>query len=358
MQVPRLRDDRGGFLKHYMEKSPESDPVKHLQELTKRADASINDDAVFDAAINELNEKLLAEELKRLDKLIGISEQYENQVALMRDVGILGKLPDGSEGIIGADGTAYPVPSLLSIVQRFCEDGKKYELLRKKVEQGFRTMQLVPFALRSSWIAAIYNAQLVEKHAKRELYCSDGTLLSHESFDPTSPSSVVKLSDDFIDPNLRYFPEELKEGSGLTQEEAIVRFGGWQVELIENLPLLPRRGQARNPVGGRPIIEAGMKPVEYMELLKFEPYKGEIGRTEKSWLMQALIRLKETGYVLNDEGNFRDSACMLLGVRVFLYFAERTSTARFQSDHGKVVISSMPATFNFDHYSTSTAVRI
>ncbi len=340
--------------------SPEKDPIKQLQELTKRANASIDDDAAFDAAVNELNEKLLVEELKRLDELLGISKQYESQLDILRNTGIISKLSDGSEGIFEEDGTDYPVPSLLSIVQRFCEDGNKYELLRRKVEQGFTKLILVPFALSLQELVDRYGEQLVSRLWHPGQLFGEG---ESPAGNAGKVAEVLALNTDTIYKaeeyqiqQLVYFPEffESHNHGGLTKEEAITQKGGWQVYLIEETPI-PRKGKGKNR-NGRDQLEAGLSPRQYLEKLQADPqYKGEVGLTPESWLMKAMTHLRERDEVI-DDWKGKGSLNSLLGA----YFpgSGDVADACWHRDDSQARLGGIDADGYGEGFGASSAVRV
>ncbi len=343
-----------------MNNSPESDPVKHLQALTKKADASIDDDAVFDAAVNEINEKLLAAELEQLDELIGIKKQYESQLEVLRNAGLLSQLSDGSDGIIGVDATEYPIPSLLSIVQRFCEDGNKYELLRRKVEQGFTKMIMVPFASQLHLLLFAYAERLRAHKAADQLFGVSDSPAANPL------TGVQELQLDMNVPTFTrsayntqkpvYFPTSFdpENHGGLTRQEAISQKGAWQVYLIEETPI-PKKDQGANK-NGRRQLEAGLKFTQYLEMLQADPqYEGEIGLTPESWLMRAMTRLKERGEVIDDYLG-KGAGNMILG----MYFPAFSQVAEaYWSDIGHRVCLDISGSINSDpRYGASTAVMI
>src|SRR3989339_1211158 len=68
-----------------------------------------------------------------------LCEQYDSQVSLLEQVGIL------KEGAItGIDGKIYPIPTLEQIAMRLFE---RRETLRTKHDQGFTKLLLVPFGM-------------------------------------------------------------------------------------------------------------------------------------------------------------------------------------------------------------------
>ncbi len=285
--------------------SPEKDPIKELHALTAKAGESLDDDAIFDAAVREINDKLLSEELKQLDKLIGISRQYATQVAILSDTWILRRNTDGSQGFVGAGGVEYPTPSLLSIVQRFCEDEKKFELLRRKVEQGFTKLIMVPFASPVIVLADAYASQI-------RLRSLPGGLLREYSKGPNrwKQSSAVDSIDyrrpvyipgEFAGGPLVYFPTSFDPGDlgGLTKQEAVAQKGAWQVYLVEETPI-PREGKGKN-INGRKQLEANLPSDEYLKILQNDPqYRGETGLTLELWFMRAMTSLRERCEVIDD----------------------------------------------------------
>ncbi len=332
--------------------SPEKDPIKHLQDLTTKAGETLGDDAAFDATVREINDRLVVEEVKRLDTLIGITKQYESQVAVLRNVGIMTRLPDGSEGIIGEDGTQYPIPSLLSMVQRFCEDEKKYELLRRKVEQGFTKLLLVPFGLPLQAIREKYAEQLKLHKAASKLFAESdqATWLELDADNP------VSKWDEYDSQEMAYFPTSFdpQNHGGLSKADAVAQKGAWQVYLVEETRIPGKdKGATKN---GRKQLEADLTPLQYLEMLKSDSqYKGEVGLTPELWLMKALTRLEEKNEVIDDcqgKGSFSYN----LGA----YFPESSgvASAYWNRNFSKAILSSTGAAFFAEGFGVSSAVEI
>src|SRR3989339_481909 len=73
------------------------------------------------------------------EKFYHLRKQYDSQVELLEEVGIL------KEGaILGIDGNTYPIPTLEQIAMRLFE---RRETLRTKHDQGFTKLLLVPFGM-------------------------------------------------------------------------------------------------------------------------------------------------------------------------------------------------------------------
>src|SRR3989339_1048233 len=79
------------------------------------------------------------EALEYTEKYYHLKEQYDSQVELLEQVGIL------KEGaLLGIDGKKYPIPTLEQIASRLFE---RHEELSTKHEQGFTKLLLVPFGM-------------------------------------------------------------------------------------------------------------------------------------------------------------------------------------------------------------------
>ncbi len=343
-----------------MNNSPESDPIKHLHALTTKAGEALGDDAAFDAAIGEINERLRAAELEHLDKLIGITKQYESQVAVLRSARIVFQLSDGSKGIFDKYGTEYPIPSLLSIVQRFCEDGARYELLRRKVEQGFTKLILVPFAPPLQTLVDSYTERLRLHRAAGELFREGESPAAN----PGKAAEVLHLNTE--EPVWKwtgynafssvYFPTsfDLVNHGGLTKPEAISQKGAWQVYLVEETPI-PKKGKGASK-NGRQQLEAGLSAIKYLQKLQTDPqYKGETGLTTEAWLMRAMTHLEERGEISDDQTG-KGSATYILGTR----FHNSSSAAIIFWSHGRsqAVLGREVSTHVSDGCGASSAVPI
>lgn len=96
----------------------------------------------LDKSINEVWEIV-----NPFEKKLELRKQYEEQVKIMEHYNILVELKDGQKGIIGINGKEYPIPSLGEISKRMLDTKENRELLKKKVEQGFTQLLVVPFGM-------------------------------------------------------------------------------------------------------------------------------------------------------------------------------------------------------------------
>lgn len=79
-----------------------------------------------------------------LEKMIHLRRQYESQVSILREAGLLSELKAGRLGFKGIDGQKYELPSFREVLDNIIQ---KREFLKTKAEQGFTKLLLVPFGL-------------------------------------------------------------------------------------------------------------------------------------------------------------------------------------------------------------------
>jgi hypothetical protein len=69
-----------------------------------------------------------------------VKKQYEEQVAIFHEVGLLEFFPEKQAmGIVGIDGREYPIPEIKQVQDYLRENKKKYE---EKVKQGFTELSM------------------------------------------------------------------------------------------------------------------------------------------------------------------------------------------------------------------------
>lgn len=224
-----------------------------------------------------------------------LETQYNVQIALLDKLG----LPEIIKG--------QPRPTLDQIKTGFAENP---EFFKKKIEQGFTKLLIVPFGLPLEQLRQTYGEQL-------KLHKAAGAL-----FAEADPATALDLNDSepvwkwdgYDDQEQAYFPTKLDATNhgGLTKEQTIAQRGAWQVLLVEE-DVIPRAGVGKT-LGGRQQLEAGLSPIDYLNKLASDPqYAGEEGLTPEMWLIKALARLDEKNEVMdNYQGN--GSLCYNLGV--------------------------------------------
>ena len=229
-------------------------------------------------------------------------------------------------------------------------------------------IHLTPFALSPAAMADDYGRQIEDHFAeakvdgdvripdkhKTKLFGVDGQPLALRA-DKQNVYFDSSLN------NLTYFPEwqnqagSIKAVGGLTKEQALAKIGGWQVMIIEDVPLAPEKGQGKIIEKGikikgkikkvkRTQVAGGLNAAEQYELLKRQ---NETGFTAEDWLSFARLHLKEKKVVLDDD-KYTDYYCRLLGVeaaydyvpRTYWYrvdrqaYLDRHSPGNSGSDHG------------------------
>src|SRR3989339_2084580 len=140
------------------------------------------------------------EALEYGEKFYHLREQYDSQVELLEEVGIL------KEGaILGIDGNTYPIPTLEQIAMRLFE---RRETLRTKHDQGFTKLLLVPFGMSLDTLRETLK-QLLLKYKK------DNPTFNLDTHEPLWAWSDYQGADIGDSPNLVYYPQSFtKEGHG------------------------------------------------------------------------------------------------------------------------------------------------
>jgi len=248
------------------------------------------------------------------EKFYHLREQYDSQVELLEEVGIL------KEGVIlGIDGHEYPVPTLEQIASRLFE---RRETLKTKHDQGFTKLLLVPFGMSLDALQETIK-QFFIKYKKSHSFDLDTSM-------PLFTSGDYQGADTGDSPNLFYYPQSFDEKGhqGKTkmeilreQEDNQDSFPGWTVHLFQpsnsdsqdtEAPMgfahIPRQGKgtSQGDLVPRPSLEASKTPNEYLSILqsdqgdKDSPYRGETGMTPEDWITAFMIHLSETGKPLDD----------------------------------------------------------
>jgi len=275
------------------------------------------------------------EALEYAEEFYHLKKQYDSQVSLLKEVGIL---KDGA--ILGIDGKKYPIPTLEQIASRLFE---RRETLETKHDQGFTKLLLVPFGM---------SLDALQETLKQ-------FLLSYKQNNPTFDLDTDKPfwiwgdyqgADMGESPNLVYHPKSFDENhQGKTKVQILKEqgnnqdsFPGWTIHLFQpsdptdshssGFAPIPRQGQGtpqgdltpRPPFrerGDRPPLEADQSPNEYLSLLQSSkddpnsPYSQESGMTPEDWIMAFMTHFSETKKPLDDVWNpaNTESYCYLTG---------------------------------------------
>jgi len=278
------------------------------------------------------------EAIEYTEKFYHLREQYDSQVSLLKEVGIL------KEGVItGIDGNEYPIPTLEQIAIRLFE--RRGELSTKH-DQGFTKLLLVPFGMSLDSLRETLKQFLIK-------YKKNNPTFDLDTDNPLWISEDYQGADTGDSPKLVYEPQSFtKEGHGGKTKMEILKeqktpgqtrgddgwtsdneWKGWTIHLLQssdptNLDSLgfapiPRKGQG-TPKGeeiSRAPLEAGQSANKYLSILQNaqddpnSSYFQESGMTPEDWIMAFIIHLSETGKPLDDVLNptNTESYCYLTG---------------------------------------------
>jgi hypothetical protein len=252
--------------------------------------------------LKEANDRLKArlhflEEELVIEVKLKLKDQYESQVNILESTNLVERLSDGRDGIKvlrrtidGMSLVEYPIPSYEQVLAKFEE--QRY-LIRDKYEQGFDKLLLVPFGLKLSKLIDRYGATILQH--RDNLRDSQG-----EKVEVTGNNPIFRVN---TKEELAYFPQELSENPQGKNKEDIEP---WQILLTPDT-IIPREGHGETKAG-RKELEAGKSPIEYLRILKIDPqYQGESGLTPEDWIMYAITKLEESGTVIDNFYNKKDS---------------------------------------------------
>ncbi len=254
--------------------------------------------------------------LEYVEKFYHLTEQYNFQVALLEEIGVL---EDGA--ILGIDGNEYPIPTLEQITARLFENKERLSI---KHDQGFTKFLLVPFGTSLDHLVSAFRQFLLDYAKKHPDFLQDENPLfvehSYVGADVGDEPSLVY--------NPRSFPPEYqyqtKEQILEDQSTSQCFAPGWRVLLLQSPDDAKKKGFASIPEEHfgttrgskilRPDIEADKTADEYLHLLlknqdhPDSPYEGESGMTPEDWILAYMIHLIETGEPLDcceKDGNSR-----------------------------------------------------
>ena len=309
------------------------------------------------------------EAIEHGEKFYHIKEQYDSQVSLLEQVGIL------KEGAItGIDGKIYPIPTLEQIAMRLFE---RRETLRTKHDQGFTKLLLVPFGMSLDTLRETFKQFLLK-------YKKDNPTFNLDTHEPLWAWSDYQGADIEDSPNLVYYSQSfMEDGHGgktktqILKEQAKGQWTpafagvvgekglgtpGWTVHLLQpsnpdsqdtEAPMgfasIPRKGQG-TPQGDfipRLPLEAGISPIEYFSILQNaqededSPYHGETGMTPEDWITAFMIHLTETGKPLDDVWNPTNKECISYLTGAFFRFSIIVPCVSWLRDDRRASISGL-----------------
>jgi hypothetical protein len=247
-----------------------------------------------------------------------VEKEYDHCFSALKSTGILTLLPKSeSPGVTGLDGIEYPVPTREQVAELFDHN---WELVSKKVPQGFDRLELTPMVMPVPLLIDRMRSAIIKHAAEGKIYQT-----RHSPSDPLIPVRVNTEKHIWMWDTLRlalnrgelaYFPEEYSaDHRGQTKSEVVSNglvcaFPGWSVGLVESFPVMPRQGSGKI-LGGRGQLETGSSPRDYLRTLQTEAYEGETGKTLEDFIIAFLTRLETTGEISNDR--YDNNALWLLG---------------------------------------------
>ncbi len=260
----------------------------------------------------------LSREVSPFEELFELSKQYEQQVKILTNSGILETLSNGKLGIksipIMEGGVEvskeYAIPTLEEITERM--EAREVDLKEKR-GQGFTKMLLVPFAMDMQILAEKYGELLNKYHSEGKLIMTRAELKSDPLRSYVSPELSKNHGTDVV-----YFPDRFDpvNHQGATKSELLSSShdfsSGWHIIFIEDLPDTPRKGKGET-IGGRPQLEAGCSADQYLTTLSTDiTYRNEEGLTIEDWFTYAIAHLEEKkGFI--DGMEYSESKCYLIG---------------------------------------------
>lgn len=300
---------------------------------------------------------------ERLEAILSLRSQYEAQLAILNQSGVLQLLPErGDVGIVGLDpehpdrAREYPVPSFEAISEAVREQAEELET---KTGQGFNKLLLVPVAQPLDKLKQMYGDLLLAHHQRGQLFNSEGKPQDLDTSEPVWAWDQYKNAD--IEGKLVYYPKSFEsQHRGITKQELLTEtlnspFPGWEVKLVEDLPNLPARGDGET-IGGRKQVEAGNSPREYLKQPQTDSqYQNEDGFTPDDWLTEAIVHLEATNQVLDDwQGKGKIS--YLTGS----YFpaSDEVPLAYFRRDSRRAYLAGDNPGYRYGDYSVRRSVRV
>lgn len=268
--------------------------------------------------LSELREiaKTIDISLERMvyERYLHLTKQYENQIQALTNADILEELSDGRLGILGVDGNEYPVPTLDEVYERI--DPRKIEGLKRKQEQGFTELLLVPFAMDVSKLIKKYE-EVVRTH-------KNAGILKNASGENLEIETAY-ISPDITQSSLVYYPQDYydREHAYNTKVDILNskrNWGGWITQLVEDRPRLIVDNRSRPDGSPFPNLDPSTspKPADFQRLLNGSSYRHETGLTLEDWLTYAISRLERDGVHIDDFDENHIRPCMNLNSYILL----------------------------------------
>ena len=238
------------------------------------------------------------EQQDSLAERLHLKEQWTKQVKVLQETGFLSIIPETHDfGYKDKGGNIYPVPTHIEIA-KWLKHEEQAEFLEKKREQGFTRLLLVPSKLPLSSFIKNYQDTIASHRKEGTLLLSDGTKVTGPPYEGEEVRVWEEYENADSNGKLIYTPKEFSRNHGGIVKGDIPE--GWTVILTEDLLNLPQEGKGETK-GGRHQLETNKTPIEYLKLLQTTPpYKGEVGYTPETYIIDAITRLEECNQTTDD----------------------------------------------------------
>lgn len=257
---------------------------------------------VSEVAYNEFGRPI---EWIRLEKDLDLSKQYKDQKKILSSNKILAELDSGELGIVGIDGTLYPLPTLKDIGESI--DLEKAMMLEEKKEQGFTKMIIVPFGLKVSYLVENYKMTYIDHNVAGRLHKSNGAPIRSNLNFPVRDDKIFMDAD--IHEKILYYPTGKYEDYGKSKLQILSETGkAWNIALIRDVIDWPSNPESK---GGREDFSPELAGHKYLQQLESREYRGESFFTLEDWLTTSLTYLEEQQIPIDQVG--QGKACMTVG---------------------------------------------
>lgn len=245
---------------------------------------------------------LLVERANPFERLFNLQDQYRKQINVLETANILEERYIQGEmirGFVDINGNFQKLPTLREVVGRLRE---KKELLERKHAEGFGTIRLVPFGMSLDDLAQKYGQVIIQQARDGKLFRDRKNrkypkrISVQLDFDDALFISDVytnaDIKGDIVYDVTKFDPDNHggKTKSEILKERKEQHKSAWDIIVLENKADIPKLGQAKPTEGKK---QKDNTPEDYLNVLKAEPYEGEVGLTPEEILIHAITHIIE-----------------------------------------------------------------
>lgn len=241
-----------------------------------------------------------------------LKEQYNTQKEIFLRSRILKELRDGKPGIKAIDDKEYHFPEKKDLLNSIEEN---WEVIKRKYEQGFTQLLIVPFGMKLGEMINIEKDLLLKHYLEGKLFASkkdpegNNVPLKINKKNPFKFRARYQGVDEVG--GIVYFPEKFSEPHNGKAKKRILKETGQAFIccLIEDLPDIPEQGRGIT-IGGRKQLERNKAPDEYLKIIqKDQNYKHEQGFTPECEITNSILYLEQTNRVVVDTEQYDIGSC-------------------------------------------------